>query len=196
MVDNNVGFMKKNVFLFTFSLLFFVHAQASESTSIPNISFEIKSENVFEKIQEVALNPELFLSNYNPAGAKVRGKKVNNAEIQFYATKTVLFITQTVFIKGTVSSEESDNLCSKNEKGYLATMDFSGSDGVIYDNFEKIEVAICATEKSSNLLTASVKGRIFKGNNYNSITGAFVKEMINQQVKPLIEAIKMTVENI
>ena len=186
--------LKKISFIVSICLFLIGQVRAAESYPFPNVSFEIKAEKASEKIRDVVLNPETFLLNYEPAGAKISGKKVNNAQIQFYATKKVLISTQKIFIKGFITSNESDKSCPKNAKGYTATMDFSGSDDVIYENFEKIELVICATEKASNLLSASVSGKIVKGNNYKALTGKFVKDMIIQQVNPLIAAIKMTVE--
>lgn len=183
--------MKKTLLLLT--LIPFFQLQAAATFPVPTVNFEVRSERALEKLREVSLNPKEFLINFNPEGATISGKRIYQNKVEFYATKKVLIISKTVFIKGTIEVEENDSLCPGATRGFLGTLDFAGSDELVTDNFDKMELVICATEKQSNHVVTSVKGKILIGNNYNSVIGAIAREIINQQVNPLVKAIKLTI---
>lgn len=192
-MKNSLSFSK----LIFFAVLVFVphySIWAKDSIAIPNVSFEIHTERAMEKIADTVVNPDDILRNFTPVGAKIVSKSVNNGELQIQAVKKILMVTTRVYIKGQLEIKEDDSLCPGATKGYLATMDFAGSDELITDNFELLKLTICTTEKTPSLVLSKVSGRIIKGPNYNRLIGLVAKEVINDQVRPLISAVKFVVE--
>ena len=157
---------------------------------LPSSSFEIKSENALQKLDDVVRAPELILRRFNPRGAKIKNKQVSQSQIQFLATKTYLMISKTVFVHGVLDLDNSNSCRSKKQMGYLASMDFAGSSGLLTDNIEKLEVLICVTEVANNDLNVVVNPKMIKGNNYSDLIGGVVKSLLTDQVNPLIDAIR------
>lgn len=177
-------------------LIAFVSIQvacAENAFPLAPVSFEITASRIEDKFNDVVMDPESFLKNYRPEGAVISRKTVSHGSIRFYATKTVLFVTQTVMINGAIDVEQTKSRCPKSTLGYSAVMDFAGSDDLITDNFDRMELSICASVKGDNLLMATVNGRLIKGNHFNPVIGEITKEVIAAQVNPLIKAIKVTI---
>lgn len=182
--------MKKQIlFLSLLVLSTLPMARAEEFFVVPEKKFSLVAENVEGKIEDLLQNPEPVLKRFRPAGAKITEKNVSGNRINFKANKTVMFITKTVYVNG-VLDVVSDNLgCLKNQKGYLATFDLLGSDGLVYDNIDRIEARACITIKNGKNADISVKAKLFKAANYSSTLGGIVKGLIEAQVDPLFLAL-------
>jgi hypothetical protein len=179
--------------LFTFTNLMVYPLHANSDFIIPNAKLEIKTDHALDKFQEMTLNVEDILLNYSPEGAEITNLKVNRNEIEFNAKKRILFVSKTIMVRGTVNIEAKDLICPRTDKGFIANMDFSGSDDIIYNNFENLNLVICVREINSNYLQANVSGTIIASENYGSLTGSIVKDVLLAQVQPILTAIKTVV---
>ncbi|MDO9180811.1 MAG: hypothetical protein Q7U04_00315 [Bacteriovorax sp.] len=186
--------------LLTFFLLLsfsFGHsAVAEEIITLPIVNFNLTSSNVLINLENTFANPERMLKRYYPTGAKIEKMSVDHNQFQFYATKRVMLISKTVFVHGNFDMQSNVPGCrSKSEKGFLAIMDFTGSDDLLIDNIEKFEALICVQEKSSTSLDISVTGRLYKGNNFMPLIASIVTDLISAQTDPLIKAISEEVKS-
>ncbi len=184
----------KNFIIIFASLLSFA-SNADDIILLPKVNFEIESKNALSKIKDVLLIPENIIKRYEPTGATISKKSVDKNQFQFNATKSVLFISKTVFVHSYFEIEESSSCSSQKEIGYMAKMDFSGSDAFLTDNIEKYEAIICFQEKSSSNLAVTVMAKIYKGNFYSSVVGPIMRDMIAAQTQPLIRAITEEVKS-
>lgn len=183
--------------LFTLTLfLISTVAMSAQTIQLPVAHFELTTKDVMNKIEGVLLNPENLLKRYWPAGAKITNKTVDRNQFQFHAEKTVLAYTQNVFIHSYFNIAKNNNCASKEDTGYIARMDFSGSDKLITDNVEKYEAQICVRELSETKAKIQVRARVTRGNDYNFIIGPIISDMIAAQNNPFIEAISKEVKSI
>ncbi len=171
-------------------------AMSAQTIQLPVTSFELKTDNALDKIESVLLNPESLLKRYKPAGAKITNKSVDRNQFQFNAEKTVFAITQNVFIHSYFNISRDSNCSSKEETGYVAKMDFSGSDKMITDNVEKYEAQICVKELTEGKVKVQVKARLTRGSDYSFIVGPIISDMIAAQNSAFIEAISNEVKHI
>ena len=171
-------------------------ALSAQTTHLPVANFELVTSNVMEKIENVLLSPENLLKRYRPAGAKITNKTVDRNQFQFNAEKTVFAYTQNVFIHSYFNIAKNSHCASKEETGYIARMDFSGSDKLITDNVEKYEAQICVKEISEIKVKVQVRAKLTRGNDYNFVVGPIISDMIAAQNNPFIEAISNEVKSI
>ncbi len=61
----------------------------AEVIILPIASFDLKTTDVTEKLEDTLLNPEHLLKRYRPGGAKIDNKLVARDQFQFLATKTI-----------------------------------------------------------------------------------------------------------
>ena len=179
-----------------FIMLFSTMAMGAQTIQLPVASFDIKTTNVLEKIENVLLNPENLLKRYRPAGAKITNKSVDRDQFQFNAEKTIFFFTQNVFIHSYFNVTRDGTCPVKTDTGYIAKMDFSGSDKMITDNIEKYEAQICVKDLGGDKVKVLVKARLTRGNDYSSIIGPIIFDMIAAQNSAFIEAISGEVKSI
>lgn len=161
---------------------------------LPSTQFEAKAENIQSKINEIIANPEPILHRYKPVGLKIKNKIINHNQIQFLATKEVLGISRTVLYNGTLNIELINPI--KNQNCFLATLDFNGSGELIIDNIEQMLMTVCTSEIDPNHLKAQVKTRLLKGNNYGGLIGGIAKNLIADQLDPILVSIKEEIESL
>ena len=136
------------------------------------------------------------MKRFNPAGAKIDNKRVLKNVINFNITKTVLFVSKVVKVNGTLESIEDSSGCANNLEGYNIVLNFDGSDAIVTDNIDRLEAKLCVDISKSNQLVGSVKGKIYKGNNYSNAFGTIAKGIIEAQVNPLINALNAEIQSI
>jgi hypothetical protein len=175
------------LFIITFT------ANAADTIDLPIVNFDITTAKALEKIEDTLLNPEKLIKRYQPGGAKIKDKSVENGQFQFNATKRIMMISKTVFVHSYFDVTSDSGCISKKEKGYLSKMDFAGSDDLITDNIDKYEALICVQEDSPDSLKIKVSAKLFKGNSYSMILGPIVSDIIAAQTGPLIDAISAEV---
>lgn len=167
-----------------------VFAADSNVVHLPVTTFGIKVNGAMEKLEMTLLNPEDMLRRYQPGGADIKHKSVDKGQFQFYATKKISIFSKTIFIYSSFDVSRSSKCGATATKGFLAKMDFSGSDRMLTDNIESYEALICVKENSSNDLRVDVKASLRKGREFNPVIGPIVSDMIAVQTPPLVAAIK------
>lgn len=163
---------------------------ANDFFSIPAVIFQIETPDALEKLDMTLKYPEGLLKKFKPEGAVITKKTGNNNTISFYATKSYLTFSHTVYVNGTFESSENDILCEKNEKGYELNFNFEGSDSMITDNIDRINAKLCVKVLNSKLITGVVRSRIYKNENYSNLLGSVVKGIIEAQINPLLKALR------
>ena len=180
-------------FMVTLSLVAFTStASAAEYIELPVSTFEAKAENIYDRINDIIQNPEPILHRYKPVGMKIKDKVITQNTIQFVATKEVLGISKTVLYKGTLDISYVNS--PKSQKCFKAVLDFNGSGELIIDNVESLEMVFCTSPKAENHLAATVKSRLEKGQNYGGIISNIAKNLIADQVAPIIASVKEEIE--
>ena len=159
-------------------------------------AMDYKVSDALRKIESVLSNPNDLLQNYTPAGAAISHKTVTNDTIKFLAKKRVGVITKSVWVRGKFAISPEAGICKRNEIGYMITMNFLGSDDLVYENIERFEGALCLLEKSYSHVGANIKVKIFKGSNYSSLFGGIVRDIIEAQLDPLLKALNEEVQKV
>lgn len=168
--------------------LFVVSSHANETIPISERVVLVKIANSKERLQLVMENPNVILQNYQPTKAQIRKKKVFANSIEFYAKKTVLFITANVYVRGNLKIEKSDKNC-QDGLSYEGEFDFQGSDGLIYESIESLNVQVCILEINQNEAELKITGKMIKSEHYMNPVGSIVRDLIEAQFEPLAEAI-------
>jgi hypothetical protein len=179
--------MKKMLLIFI--ALFTINSFAQDFFTVPFINFQIATSHPLEKLEVTLKYPEGLLKRFTPEGAKITKKKVTINNVSFNATKSYLFISQTVYVSGTLDSKENNAICTKNEVGYEMNFNFEGSDSLVVDNIDRIEVKLCVKEITNNLISGNLRAKLIKSKNFSNIIGSFAKEIIEAQVNPLLKAL-------
>ncbi len=185
--------MKKLTLLIGF-FLYFNSTNASDFFPVQEVKFNITGNNIQTKLDETLSSPEKLLKLFNPAGAKISKKEVQNNHIKFYATKTVLLISKTVLVRGVLENQSNNNGCATGEFGQDIIFDFAGSDGLVYDNVDRLEVKLCTKQINEKSASVVARPKIFKGRNYSNTMGAIARDMIQAQISPLIQALKTAIQ--
>ncbi len=167
-------------------------ASGAEYIDLPVSTFEAKAENIYDRINDIINNPEPILHRYKPVGMKIKDKVISKNQIQFVATKEVLGISKTVLYKGTLDIAYMNS--PKGQKCFKAILDFTGSGELIIDNVENLEMNFCTTPKAEDHLAATVKSRLQKGQRYGGVISTIAKNLIADQVAPIITSVKEEIE--
>nr|BDT29901.1 hypothetical protein BHI3_33670 [Bacteriovorax sp. HI3] len=165
---------------------------AGDYIDLPVSTFESKAEGIYDRINDIINNPEPVLVRYKPVGMKIKDKVINKNQIQFWATKEVLGISKTVLYKGTLDISYVDSQPA--QKCFKAFLDFNGSGDLIIENIENLEMIFCTKEKGPDHLIATVKSKMKKGQGYGGVIGPIAKNLIADQVAPIITSIKEEIE--
>lgn len=151
--------------------------------------FEIRHENALEHLEQLLLSPAEVLQIFEPSGGTITNRKVTGNQITFTATKKIAFISKSVFVKGTLDSEFSKEICQNGELGFKATFDLAGSDGIVYDSIDGLIAEMCLKEVNPSLVKGRVAGRLIKGRDYSRMLGGSIREVIEAQVPAFIRAL-------
>ena len=178
--------------LIALCFLLSTHVFAGDYIDLPVSTFESKAEGIYDRINNIINNPEPVLVRYKPVGMKIRDKVINHNQIQFLATKEVLGISKTVLYKGTLDISYIDS--QPNQKCFKTFLDFNGSGDLIIENIENLEMVFCTKEKGPDHLSATVKSKMKKGQGYGGVIGPIAKNLIADQVAPIITSIKEEIE--
>lgn len=184
--------MKKLLIL---SLVLTTNLYAEDFFSVPPKKFQIESLNVEEKLVQTLKYPEGLLGRFKSEGATMSNKKVSNNSMSFEATKTVMFVSKTVFVNGVLDITEEDQSCEKNQHGYKLVLNLDGSDTLVTENIDRLEALICTQSISNKKLTGTVRGKIYKGNDYSFLLGPIAKGIIEDQLNPLLKALTEEVQS-
>lgn len=163
--------------------------QAAEYTSVDSIQFEIKSENITEKLERTMKNPEPLLLRFRPEGAVITRKEVSSNSMSFVATKNVLFISKSVNVKTQLDIQENSLGCGPEMVGYNFVLSVDGSDSFVTNNVDHLEAKLCVKIFNNQKIVGTVRGKIFKGHNFSRALGPVAINMIEAQVAPLIRAL-------
>lgn len=182
--------------IFLLALLISHSVFAQQSVALAPINFQIASDNALFKFEQTVLSPSGLLKRYRPVGAQISKKQVSRNAISFVATKSVLFISKSVYVNGIFDSSPEGRSCLKGELGYSIRMSFDGSDGLLTDNIDGLEAIICLKPQSTSKLTGVVRSKIILGNHYSSTFGPFAVNLIKEQVGPLINALSDEIKSL
>ena len=169
---------------------------ANQSVALSPINFQVSAGDVLFKFEQTALNPQGVLKRFRPVGAKISKKRVSQNVISFVATKTVLFISKSVYVNGILESSVDNRACSKEDVGYSLKMHFDSSDELVTNNVEGLEATVCLHSKSDTIIVGNVRSRIIIGNNYSKILGPIAIDLVKQQMSPLIKALTEEIESL
>ena len=189
------GTIKMKKYFFSFILI--LHSMQSfaiDSIALPNKSFVINTENAIRKLEDTIRAPHEILIRFVPAGVSIKNKNVNNDQIDIMASKTVMMMTKTVRIKGALDIVPVQ-IKSALEVCYSITMDFAGSDQLITDNIDLLNMLFCATKITEHKIKVNVVSKIIKGENYSSLMGSITTGIVQDQLQPIITAVQKTIES-
>lgn len=174
------------------TLIFSFPALGGDYIDLPATTFEAKATHIYDRINDIINNPEPVLVRYRPVGMKIKDKVISQNQIQFLATKEVLGVSRTVLYKGTLDISYADG--PVNQKCFRAYLDFNGSGDLIIDNIESLDMLFCTYQKAPDYLGATVKSKLKKGTRYGGLVGAIAKNLIADQVEPIIASVKEEIE--
>lgn len=180
-----------------FKILFLVlstNVMALDYFEVAPFNVSMKADNIMNKIDTVISNPEGVLERYSPVGGIISHKIVNQNEVSFTMTKKVIIVSKSFNVHFTVNINQANSMCEDQKNGYLYSVNLEGSDGMVYDNIDRLEFIICLNPKDENNIVANVKGKIFKGNFYSEPIGSIARSTIQDQVDPFVNAIKFEVQ--
>lgn len=169
---------------------------AKQSVALTPITFQVSADDALSKFEKTVLYPEGLLKRFRPMGAKISNKRVSQNVISFIATKSVLFISKSVYVNGILESSEGSRACSKEDVGYSLKMHFDSSDDLVTDNVEGLEAIICLHSQSDTKLVGTVRSKIIIGNNYSNTLGPIAIKLIKEQVTPLFNALTEEIKSL
>lgn len=180
--------------LLTIALVLFVQiSSAKEVVTIAPIKFSIQADDAFFKLEDSIFHPQGILEKFVPAGMSYRNKVVRDNYIEFVGTKRVLMFSKTITMRGFLTAHKKDDVSGSH--CYDGSVDFSTSDRLLSDNWELLEIDFCVTEKSNNTLELIVSPKLHSGGNYDSVFGPIIKNVMIDQINPVIKAIKQDIES-
>ncbi len=168
-------------------------ALALESVALPISSFELKTANVFNKLEMVANDPEGLLKRFKPSGLKLISKSVSLNKIEMQVSKTVMFISKEVHLTA-VLDIKAFRTVNPQEFCYDIKLDLAGSDLIITANVDSLNMIVCGTLVNENLARIKVWPKIIKSPDFHSLIGPISTDIISEQINPMIQSIKLGVQ--
>lgn len=162
---------------------------AKQSVVLSPITFQVSADDALFKLEKTLLYPEGLLNRFRPVGAKISKKRVSQNVVNFIATKSVLFISKSVYVNGVLDSIVDNRSCSKMDVGYSLKMNFDSSDDLVTNNVEELQAIICLHSQSNSKLAGIVRVRIILGDKYSNALGPIAINLIKDQVSPLLNAL-------
>ena len=169
---------------------------ANQSVAFSPISFQISAEDALFKLEKTILYPEALLKRFRPVGAQISDKRVSQNVVSFVATKSVLFISKSVYVNAILETNIDNQGCSIGDVGYGLKIQFDSSDAFVTNNVDELQAIICLKSQSSSKLTGIVRAKIITGNNYSSIAGPVAVNLIKDQVQPLLIALTEEIKSL
>jgi len=173
--------------------LLFCHNLSAETIVLKTTQTSIQANDGLDKLKMSLKYPESLLKRFEPAGATISNKIVSNDQVSFVGTKSWMGMSRSVYLRGTLDSIENNKKCKKNETGFDVTFNFDGSDSLIADNFEMIEIKLCVLEKATNNLLVSISPRLIQGERYSGLKGGYIQGLIEAQISPIIKALNQEI---
>lgn len=170
------------------------HALAAGTFPLKEVDFDLKTQNVVFKTEEALANPEPILNEYRPVDAVITNKVVRGNTIEFDATKNILGIKKTAHVYGILTVTKNDELCPGKTMGYDLLFDLTNSSELVSDNIVKLTATLCFNQQNEMTLLGHSSGLMYKGDKYSRIEGAVIRTFIDNQVEPIIKALKVVVE--
>lgn len=180
------------VFLCTLFLTLTISASVSyDHVLTTNGNYSLNINQAEKKFEDVLLEEELILKNFNPADVKVLKKTVTGNDFEYYIEKKILGFTKRFQILGTVNIERMATGCSSGENAYLAYFDFSRSGSDVTDAVAALGLAICTKViNETNLQIKTTNSLYYRGKKYGMITEPIAKSVINEQINQFFNAVK------
>lgn len=180
------------VFLCTLFLTLTISASVSyDHVLTTNGNYSLNINQAEKKFEDVLLEEELILKNFNPADVKVLKKTVTGNDFEYYIEKKILGFTKRFQILGTVNIERMATGCSSGENAYLAYFDFSRSGSDVTDAVAALGLAICTKViNETNLQIKTTNSLYYRGKKYGMITEPIAKSVINDQINQFFNAVK------
>ncbi len=166
-----------------------LHSFAGQRVELPSFEFEVNALGAKEKLEDALLNPDGFLERFKPTGATISDKKVFSNEVSFVATKSYLFLSKSVYVNGKLQVKKDSRNCLANFSGYNVSLKFDSSDDLISDNVQSLVADFCVKNVTDKKMVGFIYPRIFLGENYSSVVGPKVINLIKIQLPNLITAI-------
>lgn len=161
----------------------------AQAIQLAPVNFQVNADHALSKFDDAVNHPEDVLRRFRPDGVRVSNKQVSQNEISFYATKTVLFVTKSIYVHGIFEANEINRGCSRDEKGYLLKMHFESSHRLVTENVQELRAVVCLREISRSKITGRVNAQIIKGPKYSMTLGPMAVGLIKDQVSPLLTAL-------
>jgi hypothetical protein len=182
------------VFLYTLFLTNTIFASVSyDHILTTNGTYSLNINQAEKKFEDVLLEEELILKNFNPADVKILKKTVTGNDFEYYVEKKILGFTKRFQILGTVNIERVANGCSAGENAYLAYFDFSRSGSDVTEAVAALSLAICTKAISeTSLQIKTTNSMYYRGRKYGMITEPIAKSVINDQINEFFNAVKST----
>lgn len=162
---------------------------AGQSVSLAPINFKVSAAHALSKFEQVVLRPENLLRRYRPVGVKISNKQVAGNEVSFTATKTVLFVSKSIYVHGIFESNEVARGCARGEVGYSLMMHFESSHHLVTDNVDRLQALICLREETDSKISGQIRSQINLGSRYSRTLGPIAVNLIKDQVQPLLSAL-------
>jgi hypothetical protein len=180
----------KNI-LFLSMFLFAATASAYDYTLSTQTAMAVSSNEAALKLEDSLMETEGILKRFTPPGVQVLKKSVNGNAFEFLVVKSLLGMSQTIDLKGTLVFERVASGCQGTEQAYLGTVDFTGSQQNVEDSIESFKLLLCSSEKSAKSLNVRVKSTLYyNGKKFNFIVEKFAKNLIEEQVEAILLAVK------
>ncbi len=164
-------------------------AFARQSIGLAPVSFQVSTDHVLSKFDQVISNPESVLKRYRPVGVRVTNKRVAGNEISFTAIKTVLLISKSVYVHGILETREVGRGCGRSERAYSLKMRFESSDRLVTDNVDELRALLCLRENSDTNVSGQIRPELITGDRYSRTLGPLAINLIKDQVSPLLNAL-------
>ncbi len=162
---------------------------ANHSVEMAPINFQICGNDALSRFEQAIFYPEGVLKHDRPAGAQISNKHVSQNVINFVATKSLLFVSKSVYVNGILEAKEDNQRCSKNDFGYELSLRFDSSDNLITSSVERLEGVICLRPHSDTSFIGILRSKIILKNDYSKILGPMAIDLIKLQLSPLLSAL-------
>jgi hypothetical protein len=173
-------------------LVLFSFQLTADEIKLSAMGFDVQTENGLSKLEDVARNPEDILKRYVPVNVTLKSKTVNHAQLDMVASKSVMFLSKTMHVRGVLDINPSSNKSKAN--CYDASLDFAGSDQLVTDNIDSLQMELCATQMSGSQIHVTINSKIIKGKDYNSATGSITTGVISDQISGIAKAIQASIK--
>ncbi len=171
---------------------------ADEWVQFESVQFTIDGERPLEALEDALQDLPKLSRAFRPDGARISDLKVRARgpkgvpRVAFEASRGLGFVRTSATVRADIDTDKNGEYCRRRpgSLGYRIRVNTEDSDQLVAANVSTFVVTLCVREvNGGNNLDVVAAGMMKKGHDYGRFAGPAIRDLIEAQTDPLINAL-------